>query len=195
MGRVRFWYRHRLWTYFGRDGLTRLPGWGSFRLGTDHPRGRASFLLVVDLDDFAWFNNRHGHVVGDLALIRVARALVRTLPRRSRVYRTGGEKFIAVLVSVDRDRARAAAEKARKAIAAVNAQLPFGVSLVEREGVVEHVRSLTATIALVPVPPDAKWDARRSHEVADEAILHGKVSGKNQVVELSPEKLAAADPA
>ncbi len=44
------------------------------------PRGPAT-LVMVDLDDFKTTNDRYGHVVGDVVLIRVATALEGPLAR------------------------------------------------------------------------------------------------------------------
>lgn len=60
--------------------------------------GRQSALVLVDVDDFKSYNDRHGHPAGDGLLSVVAHAL-RTSARSTDVLcRIGGDEFAAILV-------------------------------------------------------------------------------------------------
>jgi diguanylate cyclase (GGDEF)-like protein len=87
-----------------RDGLTGLYNHRHFyeRLGQEVARSRRYgtrlSLLMIDLDDFKRYNDRHGHVVGDEALSRVARCLLAEVRRDvDIVARYGGEEFAILL--------------------------------------------------------------------------------------------------
>ena len=66
-------------------------------LASDETTGRPLSLVVVDLDHFKSLNDEHGHAQGDAALRRTAIALSGQLGRRGRLYRYGGEEFVALL--------------------------------------------------------------------------------------------------
>jgi diguanylate cyclase len=64
----------------------------------------------VDLDDFKGINDRHGHDVGDEALIACAGALRDMVQNRGMVGRCGGDEFVFVMV-LPTDYARHALER------------------------------------------------------------------------------------
>lgn len=53
-------------------------------------------LLVVDIDNFKAFNDRHGHVRGDQALARFAEILKDAVRDSDYVVRWGGEEFVVL---------------------------------------------------------------------------------------------------
>jgi diguanylate cyclase (GGDEF)-like protein len=63
-------------------------------------------------------NDAHGHRVGDEVLCEVARRLGRIARSSDLVARIGGEEFGWVLAGADAAAVRAAAERAREAVAA-----------------------------------------------------------------------------
>ncbi len=62
------------------------------------PRQGASIaVMLADVDKFKAINDRFGHVVGDLALCAVGRALQNAVRTSDRVGRLGGDEFLLVL--------------------------------------------------------------------------------------------------
>jgi diguanylate cyclase (GGDEF)-like protein len=57
-------------------------------------------VLVVDLDDFKPINDVHGHSIGDVVLVEVARRLKIAVRDCDTVSRLGGDEF-AVIPQVD----------------------------------------------------------------------------------------------
>jgi two-component system cell cycle response regulator len=63
-----------------------------------HPLG----LILVDLDDFKDYNDRHGHVAGDAALRSVGRAINKSIREGVDTgYRYGGDEFAVILIDSD----------------------------------------------------------------------------------------------
>lgn len=61
-------------------------------------RSSSSFaLLYIDLDKFKPINDSFGHMVGDAALIEVARRLSQTIRKTDRAFRLGGDEFAVLL--------------------------------------------------------------------------------------------------
>ncbi|QDM00096.1 diguanylate cyclase [Rhodopseudomonas palustris] len=75
-------------------------------------------LLIIDLDNFKQFNDRHGHVVGDDVLRLAAATIKHTCRRDDVVCRYGGDEFAIVLPGTGLRDALLLGEKIRAAIAA-----------------------------------------------------------------------------
>jgi diguanylate cyclase (GGDEF)-like protein len=89
------------------DGLTGIINRRSFDelskryFETAHREKKELALLVLDLDFFKTVNDRYGHQVGDILLIRFAKA-IEPLLRKSDIFgRIGGEEFAILLFHTD----------------------------------------------------------------------------------------------
>ncbi len=139
-------------------------------------------LMFMDLDNFKPLNDAHGHWVGDLLLIEVAKRLLSCVRQVDTVARFGGDEFVVLLGDLDREKgestaqARIVAEKIRASLA-----LPYLLAvegLLSVVTVVEH--HCSACIGVVVFvnheinPEDAlKW--------ADSAMYQAKGKGRNLV--------------
>ncbi|MFK3825649.1 sensor domain-containing diguanylate cyclase [Pseudomonas yamanorum] len=132
--------------------------------------GEPLALLMIDVDHFKAFNDRHGHQGGDEALRNVARVIGSNIRRPADLAaRYGGEEFAVILPDTDRDGASTIAEHIRSAVE----HLP------PADG---DALSVTVSIGL------STWDKRRRGSLeelllsADRALYDAKHSGRNRTV-------------
>jgi len=170
------------------DSLTGLANRRGFdaRIATVWQRSgklnRSVALLMVDVDHFKLFNDRYGHVEGDVCLRRVGKLLmdvageVDDLPARY-----GGEEFALLLPSTDVERALEVAERLRRAVEELcltHADSPLG--------------QVTISIGVAALVPAAGQDAESLVEAADAGLYAAKRRGRNTTVEHGAVELADA---
>lgn len=79
--------------------------------------GKPMSILLLDVDYFKYYNDTYGHMKGDECLISIAKGIRSALEDPGYVVcRYGGEEFIIILSSVDKNSALIVAEKIRKTI-------------------------------------------------------------------------------
>ena len=128
--------------------------------------GAKGVVVMLDLDNFKYFNDRHGHRVGDELLRVVATRLRETLAMASCRARAGGDQFVAFLPGLT------LAEAMRKAQDCVDA-MREPVTLASGTEIVT-VSAGVATLAGQTV--DEVWRA------CDAALLAAKARGRDRVV-------------
>lgn len=118
------------------DTLTRVPNRRFFDevASAEFERARrgngAMALLVVDIDHFKQFNDRHGHARGDEVLRLVADKLCIGVRQGDSVCRYGGEEFAVILPGTTSRDAALVAESLRSTIAStLSADAPLTVSI------------------------------------------------------------------
>ncbi len=127
-------------------------------------RRTGHWLGVLDIDHFKRVNDVHGHLIGDEVLLLVGRILRSTFRFQDRLYRFGGEEFVAVLRCPDETDAASAFERLRRNMAAY--QFP-------------KVGQVTVSVGFTEVLPHDTPTA--AFERADKAVYHTKQHGRNQV--------------
>ncbi len=125
--------------------------------------------LMLDLDHFKDFNDRHGHLAGDRALRFVAAQVMRLIRAGDLLARYGGEEFVVVSRSAG-DEALLLAERLRSTVASMGfsvagASTPVSVSI----GV--------ASLSELTAGEDPSALVRR----ADERLYQAKLGGRNRV--------------
>lgn len=161
--------------YSFTDPLTGLLNRRSFdqHLELEFLRGRQGSgqvsLLVIDIDHFKRFNDRHGHAAGDKAIRLVARHLDRNLRPGDAVYRYGGEEFAAILPGADLAQARIVAERL--------------LGPVDSGGITDEPITLSIGVACSDGLPEPV--AARLFELADNALYQAKAQGRHRVVAAS----------
>lgn len=96
--------------YFAmHDSLTRLPNRRlllermSHVITTSKRNGTYSAILFLDLNEFKWLNDTHGHDIGDILLCQFAERLLSVVRETDTVARIGGDEFIVLLEDCHKD--------------------------------------------------------------------------------------------
>jgi diguanylate cyclase (GGDEF)-like protein len=128
--------------------------------------GRPGVVVLLDIDHFKLFNDRHGHSVGDIVLREIAQRLADHLAPPPRLARYGGDEFVAFLpglsVAEGLRRAQACADALRAPFA-----LPGGAEIVTFSG------------GIATLSGDAVDDVWRA---CDAALHAAKARGRDRVV-------------
>ena len=137
-----------------------------------HRHGKPFCLAIFDVDYFKLYNDTCGHVAGDEVLRQVAGALKSAARMSDRVYRYGGEEFLAVYVFGEIEGARIAAERMRAAVEELAIPHPGRPDL-------DIVTLSGGVIAYSGTP---QYTVAQLIEEADKALYVAKQSGKNCIV-------------
>lgn len=163
------------------DHLTGLPNRRAFEArfaqeyASSRENGEPLCVAFCDIDQFKRINDHHGHDAGDRVLRTVAQSLARISDDNCHVARHGGEEFVVLLRNRLIEEAYAVIDQAREALASrrlINraTDVPFGMV------------SFSAGVADV----HAYADPREALRAADNALLHAKETGRNQVLKALP---------
>ena len=160
-----------------RDGLTGLFNrrYAEERLDKEFVRAtrhaRELSVLFMDLDHFKFFNDTHGHQVGDEILEILAGIMTQAVRESDTLARWGGEEFIVICPETNQEDAGILAQRIRKSVAGH----PFPNAAQQPLGIV----SLSIGVA-------SRSNATESPEkllrFADEAVYVAKDDGRNRVV-------------
>lgn len=156
------------------DAVTGLTSGHQFRALLDMEVERARryddtlSLLLIDIDAFRAFNDRHGHAEGDRVLARLGEILRQELRKVDSAFRYGDEEFAVLLPRCSDDALRRLAERLRQRIAA------------EVFTIAGQPVQLTVSIGGAVYPSGATGGSFiRS---VDDALYRAKAGGRNRVV-------------
>lgn len=124
--------------------------------------------LMVDIDYFKSFNDRYGHIVGDAILRDVSKTIQENIRQIDLLGRYGGEEFSIILSETDKNIAKLAAERIRKAIEEKHIK------------VYDEELKITVSIGISTYPGDSK-DIEGLIDKADSALYLAKQQGRNCV--------------
>lgn len=158
-----------------RDGLTDLFNHRYFHeifqreLVRAERYGHHLSVIMADIDNFKAFNDNHGHPMGDLALINVARIFETVLRGSDLAFRYGGEELAVLLPETDAQGGLMAAERLRRGVAEHPMQSSKGEPL-----------GLTLSLGVATFP-DHATSKEELISIADQSLYRAKQAGKNHV--------------
>ena len=171
------------------DALTQLPNRRLLQdrfnqvLSASRRSNRYAALMFIDLDNFKPLNDEHGHDVGDLLLIEVARRIGNCVREVDTVARFGGDEFVVMLSELDTDKtisrtqAIAVAEKIRQILGEV-----YRLPVLKEGGMEQHTVEHRCTVCIGVVLFNSH-DASQENllRLADSAMYQAKSTGRNRV--------------
>jgi diguanylate cyclase (GGDEF)-like protein len=159
-----------------RDPLTGLLNKGALADDSEHifdvatgqlRSGYKTAIVFIDFDHFKRVNDNHGHLVGDRALQFLSNKLTSSFRRYDRVYRYGGEEFLAVITVKDIHTLGLIMEKVRKTV--------------EKTAFVEDGVKIKFTVSLgaTTINTILLSDVDEAVKLADDAVYAAKEAGRN----------------
>lgn len=128
-------------------------------------------VLLIDIDHFKRFNDDYGHLIGDDCLRQVAATIKQKTHRDNDVVaRYGGEEFCLLLPNTDKEGSLHIAERVRQSVESIY----FVVD--------DNPVSITISIGVVSLVPEANTHSEQLLEMADSALYKAKNNGRNQVM-------------
>jgi diguanylate cyclase (GGDEF)-like protein len=124
-------------------------------------------VIMVDIDHFKKINDTYGHLVGDKALVALARSVESSLRSSDLVSRYGGEEFAILLPETTAEGALPLAERIRQKVE----------SLI----VPEMGRNMTISLGIAVYPKHGS-DLTGLIKSADMALYQAKHEGRNRVI-------------
>src|SRR5437870_9973252 len=126
-------------------------------------------FMMIDIDDFKFYNDRNGHQAGDRALEITAQCLRAALRKVDVASRYGGEEFSILLPQTTLQEAGVIADRIRRKI--MSAEYPHGKT--------QPLGAVTVSIGLSSYSPSLD-SAETIVRAADRALYHAKSHGKNR---------------
>jgi two-component system cell cycle response regulator len=161
------------------DELTGLYNYRYLEIALDREIRRAErfglnmAVIFLDVDMLKTINDTYGHLVGSRVLKEVGGVLKRSVREVDIIIRYGGDEYTIILVETGKQGAAVVAERIRQTIAEHTYVLGDNLNV-----------RLTASLGFACYPEDTK-SKMELLEMADRAMYHGKISGRNTVSHIS----------
>ncbi|WXL27141.1 GGDEF domain-containing protein [Ectopseudomonas mendocina] len=138
---------------------------------TSRRHGSLYSVLIMDLDHFKTINDAHGHQAGDQVLVDFVELIKRYSRKEDRLFRFGGEEFLLLLPSTDKEGLMVVAEQLLLQVR-LNLNGPGGAVTMSVGGAVHK--------------PGEHWEETLHR--ADQRLYRAKSSGRNRIVLTDPEE-------
>lgn len=153
------------------DPLTGLANRTVFDRELEASAGEAeTVVMYIDVDHFKTINDRHGHLVGDAALVEIARRIRSVIRPGAVVARLGGDEFGVILSGVSESDARTAATRILESMARPATTTAGAVNI----GVTIGVAS------------SRNFEQDELLDAADRALFDGKTAGRGRLASAQP---------
>ncbi|MGU9951276.1 MAG: diguanylate cyclase [Gammaproteobacteria bacterium WSBS_2016_MAG_OTU1] len=126
-------------------------------------------VLICDVDHFKSINDKHGHLIGDIALKHVADIVKSSIRDSDICARFGGEEFMVLANNTTLTAALTMAEKIRHNLESAHC-VHEGITL-----------KITISIGVAGVPQATGTKINEAIDHADKALYDAKNKGRNQV--------------
>jgi diguanylate cyclase (GGDEF)-like protein len=172
--------KQKLYQLAIRDGLTGLHNRRYMEESLEREihrakrKGTSLGILMVDIDHFKYFNDKHGHEGGDTLLKALGNYLKNSIRADDIACRYGGEEFTMILPDLTLETALMRAEAIRAGVD----QLQVNYRGLELEKI-----TLSIGVALFP-QNGTNWETTLRE--ADKALYEAKEEGRNRVVAARP---------
>ena len=133
--------------------------------------GKPLNVLLFDLDDFKNFNDTYGHTWGDKLLTLFSDIILQNIRKTDIPVRYGGEEFLILIRELDINIAKNIGERIRRQLEKQHIYV----------GSDENRKRVTVSGGIAQYPTNSK-NIKDVIELADKALYHAKVNGKNQTV-------------
>jgi diguanylate cyclase (GGDEF)-like protein len=153
-----------------RDELTGLFNYRYFRehlpreIERNDRHDNSLSLLMIDIDDFKRYNDTHGHLAGNRALVALAELIEEAIRASDVAVRYGGEEFVVMLPYTSKADSVIVSERIRQRV----------------ENHEFSAESLTVSLGIAAYPGDSR-NPDDLVQKADSAMYMAKSRGKNQV--------------
>ncbi len=134
-------------------------------------------VMMIDVDYFKDYNDKNGHLAGDIALHTISQTIIQYLRPEDLVTRYGGEELFALLPGLHIDATMTIAERLREAICQTK--------IIDKEG--KSLPGVTISIGVAEMTdPD---DPNKLIDAADRAMYKAKNTGRNKVCRFNSENI------
>jgi len=140
-----------------------------------HKNNEALSVMMLDIDSFKNYNDKNGHLAGDIALRTVSQTIIQYLRPEDLVTRYGGEELFALLPGMDIKATVTVAERLREAIKQTN--------ITDKDD--QPLPNVTISIGVAQMTKHD--DPNQLIEDADKAMYKAKHAGRDKVCSLESE--------
>ena len=124
--------------------------------------------ILLDVDDFKWINDNHGHRKGDMILREVASVIKGAIRKTDFLARYGGEEFVILLPQTDLTGAFREAERVREAVRS------------GRYADFDQAKKITVSLGVATFPEKTIQTSDELIRAADTALYRAKKNGKDR---------------
>lgn len=137
-------------------------------IATQTERFQELTLIMVDIDNFKYVNDRFGHILGDSVIVEIARCLKANIAQSDLIVRFGGDEFVILIDRIQWDWALQISES----ILADVSRLSFNSSM--------STEQLNVSVSIGVATGAESWEALFTR--ADASLFKAKAQGRNKVV-------------